>query len=241
SVLTMGSDLERSIVTEVRDRFNRIRARLDDGRSRRPVELGNGGLATVARLATGSQAVAEVFERYAVLDCGSDGKRLTDSAFNLGRASIAGILRGLFTADGCVYNYGEKSQSISLDSVSLDMLRQVQLLLLGFGIKAKLYPNRRVGPLTSIMPDGKGGEGVPGPPDALPADQPVLPPPVREGDRLLARQPQAGQAELLNQAVGTYQDRMDDPVASLVHDGEATSSTHRARHRPLRRQRAGRA
>ena len=37
-----------------------------------------------------------------------------------------------------------------LDSVSLDLLRQVQLLLLGFGIKAKLYTDRRVGPLTAV-------------------------------------------------------------------------------------------
>src|SRR6185437_15956515 len=87
---------------------------------------------------------------------GSAGKRLTDATFGLARSAVAGLLRGLFTADGCVYNYGAKSQSVSLDSVSLELLRQVQLLLLGFGIKAKLYTNRRVGPLTTLLPDGKG-------------------------------------------------------------------------------------
>jgi ribonucleoside-diphosphate reductase alpha chain len=115
ATLTMSSDFEQPIVAEVRDRLNEFRARSDDGRGRREIEIGTGGVATVSRLATGSKAFAEVCERYAVLDRGSLGKRLTDAAFDLSRASVAGILRGLFTADGCVYNYGEKSQAISLD------------------------------------------------------------------------------------------------------------------------------
>ena len=68
------------------------------------------------------------------------------------------MLRGLFTADGTVANYGEKCQYVSLDSSSLELLQQVQLLLLSFGIKAKLYRDRRVGDDSSaILPDGKGG------------------------------------------------------------------------------------
>jgi len=221
SMFTMGSDLESSIVTEVRDRLNQFKSGHGDGRTRRMIEVGEGGLATVARLSTGSRAVAEVFERYAVLDQGSAGKRVTDAVFDLRRASVAGLLRGLFTADGCVYNYGAKSQSISLDSVSLDLLRQVQLLLLGFGIKGKLYTNRRVGPLISVLPDGKGG---------------VKEYPVQQTHSLrISRSSRVrfekeigfwkgGQKQaklaLLNQTVSTYADRMDDPVASLVYEGD---------------------
>jgi ribonucleoside-diphosphate reductase alpha chain len=63
----------------------------------------------------------------------------------------------LFTADGTVANYGEKSQHISLDSSSSELLQQVQLLLLAFGIKSKLYRNRRGGAEQTLLPDGRGG------------------------------------------------------------------------------------
>lgn len=220
AVLTMDSGLERPIVEEVRDRLNRIKARSEDGRGRRLVDVDSGGLATVDRLATGSQAVAKAFERYAVLDQGSAGKRLTDSVFNLSRASAAGLLRGLFTADGCVYHYGVKSQSIRLDSVSLDLLRQVQLLLLGFGIKAKLYTNRRVGPLTTVMPDDKGGV------KEYPVSQ-MHSLRISRSSRIrfeaeIGFWPSSRKQtklELLNQAVAAYADRMDDAVASLEPDG----------------------
>ena len=74
---------------------------------------------------------------------GRQARGFTDRVFALDRPSQAAILRGLFTTDGTVANYGEKSQYVALDSTSLDLLRQVQLLLLGFGVKAKIYENRR--------------------------------------------------------------------------------------------------
>ncbi|HEY1429454.1 MAG TPA: LAGLIDADG family homing endonuclease, partial [Candidatus Tumulicola sp.] len=61
-----------------------------------------------------------------------------------------------FTADGTVANYGSKSQYVSLDSCSIALLQQTQHILLSFGIKSKLYQNRRV-ELTSECPDGRGG------------------------------------------------------------------------------------
>ena len=77
--------------------------------------------------------------------------------FGLDRASTSAILRGLFTADGTVADYGDKSLYVSLDSTSVELLRQVQLLLLNFGIKSKLYANRRGGKSESLLPDGRGG------------------------------------------------------------------------------------
>ncbi len=221
TMLTMGSELEASIVAEVRDRLNLFKDGHSDGRTRRSIEVSEGGIATVTRLSTGSRVVAEVLERYAVLDRSSAGKRLTDAAFGLSRSAIAGLLRGLFTADGCVYNYGTKSQSISLESVSLEMIRQVQLLHLGFGIKAKLYTNRRAGPLVALMPDGKGGV------KEYPVQQ-VHSLRISRSSRIRFEKEigfwpgSAKQArlELLNQTVATYADRMDDPVASVVYEGE---------------------
>src|SRR5205085_1692463 len=92
-----------------------------------------------------------------VLHEGSANKRFLDAVFTLNRTALAAVLRGLFTADGTVSNYGKKSQHIALDSTSLTLLRQVQLLLLSFGIKAKLYRNRRVaGQTVALLPDSGG-------------------------------------------------------------------------------------
>ena len=112
---------------------------------------------TGSRLAFGSRPVVDLFLRYAILDEGADLKRFTDDIYSLDRASLAAILRGLFTADGTVVDSGSKGQYVGLDSTSHDLLLQVQRLLLGFGIKAKLYENRRGGKLSAMLPDGQGG------------------------------------------------------------------------------------
>jgi ribonucleoside-diphosphate reductase alpha chain len=97
----------------------------------------------------------------------------------------------------------------------------VQLLLLGFGIKAKLYTDRRVGPLASLLPDGKGGV----------KEYPVLQMHslrISRSSRLRFEKEvgfwpgshKQAKLELVNRTVSTYIDRMDDCVASLVLDGE---------------------
>ena len=112
---------------------------------------------TGVRTATSAAAVTSIVNTYACLNKGSDQKNLLPPAFELDRASTAAILRGLFTTDGTVANYGEKSQYIALDSTSLSLLQQVQKLLLSFSIKSKIYENRRGGTNETLLPDGKGG------------------------------------------------------------------------------------
>ncbi len=111
------------------------------------------------RFGTSARPVVDLAKRYAVLDEGSEFKRFTEEAFRLDRESLAAILRGLFTADGTVANYGGKSQYVALNSTSLEMLKQTQQMLLAFGVKSKLYTNRRAltDSMVSVMPDGKGG------------------------------------------------------------------------------------
>jgi len=50
---------------------------------------------------------------------------------------------GSFHGRRTVANYADKSQYVGLDSTSEELLRQVQMLLLSFGIKSKLYAGRR--------------------------------------------------------------------------------------------------
>ena len=129
---------------------------LDDGRAFRSTRV----VRTSSGLRVGSSVarLLECMQCYAVLDRGSENKLFTDEIFSLDRATQAAVLRGLFTTDGTVANYGEKSQYVSLDSTSLELLQQVQLMLLGFGIKGKLYENRRaLGQDHALLPDGKGG------------------------------------------------------------------------------------
>jgi len=87
----------------------------------------------------------------------SHEKCFSENIFNLGLSEQKYILQGLFTADGTVANYGEKSQYIALDSSSLQLLKDAQIMLLGFGIKSKIYLNRRAGKNIALLPDGKGG------------------------------------------------------------------------------------
>jgi ribonucleoside-diphosphate reductase alpha chain len=113
---------------------------------------------TTMRISVGSPRILSLMEQFAVLDAGSEQKKLKDLCFMLNREEQAALLRGLFTADGCVANYGGKSQYVALDSCSMELLQQVQLMLLNFGVKSKLYTNRRAGKLSSTLPDDKGNK-----------------------------------------------------------------------------------
>jgi ribonucleoside-diphosphate reductase alpha chain len=191
-----------------------------DGRGAREIRV-NQPQETL-RVGTSARCVVDELNRYAVLNEGSQNKRFTDRAFGLDRDSLAAVLRGLFTADGTVANYGEKSQYVSLDSTSLLLLQQTQQLLLAFDIKAKIYRNRRVaGHTVSLMPDGKGGQ----------KEYPVLQMHSlrisRSSRRVFEREigfipgsPKADQLAALNRSVSSYADRFEEQVESLEYLGE---------------------
>ncbi|MGF1633141.1 MAG: LAGLIDADG family homing endonuclease [Phycisphaerae bacterium] len=65
-----------------------------------------------------------------------DERRLSDDAFTAGLAAQKHILRGLFTADGLVTD-----GSIEIRSDSRGLLGDVQMLLIGFGIKSEVRHN----------------------------------------------------------------------------------------------------
>jgi ribonucleoside-diphosphate reductase alpha chain len=169
------------------------------------------------RIGTSARCVVDPVKQYAICDEGSAEKRFTDAVFTLDETSVAAILRGLFTADGTVANYGEKSQYVALDSTSLPLLEQVQALLLAFGINAKIYANRRaIGQTTALLPDGKGGR------KEYPVQQ-VHSLRISRSSRLVFAQ-RIGFVEgsgknaalaTLNASVAAYTDRLEDSVVSL--------------------------
>ncbi|MBI4257255.1 intein-containing adenosylcobalamin-dependent ribonucleoside-diphosphate reductase [Candidatus Uhrbacteria bacterium] len=174
---------------------------------------------TGVRIGTSSRAVVEPLKRYALVDQGSLKKQFRDAIFELDKESQAALLRGLFSADGTVANYGEKSQYVGLDSVSVLLLRQVQLLLLGFGIKAKVYENRRQ-TFQTMMPNGRGGV----------AEYPVQQMHslrISRDSRIeferaigfLSGSPKRAKLRTMNEEVGAYTDYFYDEFESLTEAG----------------------
>ena len=151
----------------------------------------------------------------------SSEKRLSDAMFALPLSAQKYVLQGLFTADGTVADYGEKSQYVALDSTSLRLLKDVQLLLLGFGIKSKLYRNRRAGKDIALLPDGKGGV-------KQYSVQEMHSLRISRSSRIrfeefvgfMEQSPKQARLHKLNERVSCYEDRPVDAVDSLEYVGE---------------------
>ncbi len=215
-------EAEGAYAEELRGHIDHTKAWLSsgDGRGTRPT--GVTATATGLRVGTSVGRVLSKLGEYAVLDAGSHDKRFTDAVHSLDRQSVAAVLRGLFTTDGTVANYGDKSQYVALDSTSLELLRQVQLLLLSFGIKGKIYENRRAaGEIAALLPDGHGGE-------AAYAVRQMHSLRISRASRVVfereigfsAASVKAERLRALNAGVVAYAERMTDRVASLRAVGQ---------------------
>jgi ribonucleoside-diphosphate reductase alpha chain len=177
---------------------------------------------TGSRLAFASRPVCEQFMQYAVLDEGSALKRFKPAVYELDRPSLAALLRGLYTADGTVAYTSNRNAYVGLDSTSLDLLVQVQRMLLAFGIKAKLYENRRGGKFRTMLPDGKGGL-------AEYAVKEMHSLRISRTSRRIfeleigfdAASPKAAALAALNAATESYRDLLTDEVDSVIAAGTA--------------------
>jgi ribonucleoside-diphosphate reductase alpha chain len=220
AMLTL-SPTEEALASTVHARLSAFKKEhAADGRAARDIEVTK-PQGTI-RLGTNARCVVDELQRYAILDQGSEKKAFTAAVFGLDQRSTAAILRGLFTADGTVANYGEKSQYVALDSTSLTLLQQVQQQLLGFGIKAKLYRDRRVmGQTMALLPDGKGGR------KEYPIQQ-MHSLRISRSSRLVFEKEigfvsgsdKVAQLAEMNRAVTSYADRFDDRVESMELLGE---------------------
>ncbi len=79
-----------------------------------------------------------------------------ESVFTGSEDMQRGFLTALFTADGHVSGSPEKGVSVRLTSISRSLLREVQRLLLNFGIPSRIYEGRRPQGQREL-PDGRGG------------------------------------------------------------------------------------
>jgi ribonucleotide reductase alpha subunit len=164
----------------------------------------------------------ELLRTLATAGQGAEPRAFLPAAFGLDQPTMAALLRGLFTADGAVADYGDGLEFVALDGGSLPLLQQVQQLLLAFGIKAEIHQNRRVAGQTMVLVgDGQGGR----------REQPVAQIHslrIGRSSRVVFEQQigfVAGSAEgerlrQLNVAVGAREERLEDRVESLTFVGE---------------------
>ena len=68
-------------------------------------------------------------------------KRVPQQIFRSPKPVIAKFISWLFEADGCVFGNGRGRTAIQLKSNTIDLLRDVQLLLLYFGIHSRIVEN----------------------------------------------------------------------------------------------------
>ncbi|MDO8537724.1 MAG: LAGLIDADG family homing endonuclease [archaeon] len=177
--------------------------------------------ATSSKINIASSKAIERISQFVDLTQKSFEKTISEKIFSLSLGEQKYILQGLFTTDGTVANYGEKSQYVALDSTSHELIKGVQLMLLGFGIKSKIYSNRRAGKLTSMLPDGKGGIK-----EYNVKEMHSLR--ISRSSRILFQQligfmqesNKNNQLAELNSSISTYEDKPFDAVKSLEYIGE---------------------
>ncbi len=110
------------------------------GREIRGVRRTNG----VYHLSYHSRFFVEFFERLGVKSVDGAEKEVPRSLFTAPREAVVGFLQGLFTADGTVRDHRNcNSSGIALTSKSHELLRGVQLLLLGLGIRSRILNRSR--------------------------------------------------------------------------------------------------
>ncbi len=106
------------------------------GISRQAMENGT------VQLRAGSEAVRELFRGLGVTSVRAHQKRVPEAVFSAPCPVQAAFLRGLFGADGCVSRVeggGKASRYVGLGSHSESLLKDVQRLLLTWGIRSRIY------------------------------------------------------------------------------------------------------
>lgn len=128
-------------------------AEINGGQLPKPSHQANG---TVQLRAT-RRALADLLRALGVNDAGGAHKAVPTAVNEAPTPIVAAFLRGLFDADGCVYD-GEKSRYVGLGSVSKQLLQGVQRLLSTLGVTSAIYNTRASTTDASFAYTTVGGE-----------------------------------------------------------------------------------
>ncbi|MEO9223960.1 MAG: LAGLIDADG family homing endonuclease [Acidimicrobiales bacterium] len=110
---------------------------LNDGRAPKPSEQPNG----TVQLRQTRRPLIRFLEALGLTDAKAPEKRVPWSINEAPSEIVAAFLRGLFDADGCVYD-GQKSRYVGLGSASRQLLQDAQRLLTTFGVSSRIYSMR---------------------------------------------------------------------------------------------------
>ncbi|HMB45805.1 MAG TPA: ribonucleotide reductase N-terminal alpha domain-containing protein, partial [Candidatus Methanoperedens sp.] len=93
----------------------------------------------VYHLSYHSKYFVDFFKKLGVMAVNGKDKKVPESIFTAPKGAVIGFLQGLFTADGTVNFVEDKSSYVRLTSISRELLKEVQILLLNYGIKSRIY------------------------------------------------------------------------------------------------------
>ncbi len=164
-----------------------------------------------------SERLYEVAEEAGLV---KDKLSVPDTVMRGSEEMARGFLRALFSADGSVQGNAEKGVSVRLTSTDEGMLKDVQRLLLNFGIFSRLYEERHESG-TKELPDANGGTAeyeVQADHDLVISRDSL----VRFRDEigfLLDEKNEALDAKLAEYDRGPYADSFEATVESVEHDG----------------------
>jgi ribonucleoside-diphosphate reductase alpha chain len=92
----------------------------------------------VYHLSYHSKYFVDFFKKLGVMAVNGKDKNVPESIFTAPKDAVIGFLQGLFTADGTVNFIEDKSSYVRLTSISRELLKNVQILLLNYGIKSRI-------------------------------------------------------------------------------------------------------
>lgn len=110
----------------------------------RPMQMPNG----TVQLRSSRTAVVDFLTGLGVSTARAVDKRLPSSVLEAPPEIQAAFLRGLFDADGCAAETANGTRYVGLGAVSIELLREAQRLLSGFGIGSRIYATREAGDTT---------------------------------------------------------------------------------------------
>ncbi len=105
--------------------------------------INNVGIVTIQQLkrkTIASERLKEFALRYGL---GEQKLKVPEAVFNGSEEMQRGFMQALFEADGTIGKQSKSRNTVRLTSISEELLRGVQLLLLNFGVSSRIYRNRR--------------------------------------------------------------------------------------------------
>ncbi len=111
----------------------------------------------VYHLSYHSKHFVNFFIKLGIKPVDSAEKCVPESIFTAPKKAVTGFLQGLFTADGTANFIKGSNAYVRLTSKSLQLIKDVQLLLLNYGIKSRIY-NRSRAPRNLFPYTTKSGE-----------------------------------------------------------------------------------